>query len=134
MSGWHCHGEGGAAEEVWRDGGVTGQEMLQTRIVGVKEVIKYWEKWLPGIKSEVDVFVLEKLSKTEYGRRRRKGRKWKSYHLSWSGRSNQSHLSPDKGSERFVGYVETMWIRTAEEQTAQSAEDAGQVSRWEDRR
>ena len=47
------------------------EEVLQTRIVGVKEVVKDWDKWIPAVKSEVDSLIVEKeafrkLSKKEF--------------------------------------------------------------------
>ena len=46
----------------------TTEEVLQTRIVGVKEVVRDWSKWLPAVQSEVDSLLVafKKLSKTEF--------------------------------------------------------------------
>ena len=55
----------------------TNDEVLQTRIVGVKEVVRDWDKWLPAVRSEVELLIHEKqafrkLSKTEFREFKRK--------------------------------------------------------------
>ena len=58
----------------------TAEEVLQTRIVGVKEVVRDWEKWLPAIRSEVGSLIVEKeafrrLAKKEFFEFKKKAEK-----------------------------------------------------------